>query len=117
MAAQRKLDLWRILQAHADLVLLPDEPFNENFVDWSPDNPDFLARACDIEALDRVAPPHITRALEEDIGVLLAGNRDGNCRCPADVRAVRGSQDVTRVRYYGPIFGEHLLDALILNRH
>jgi hypothetical protein len=46
--------LWRILQAHPDLVLLPDEPFNENFVDWSPDNPDYLARAYDIEALDTV---------------------------------------------------------------
>ena len=46
--------LWRILQAHPDLVLLPDEPFNENFVDWSPDNPDYLARAYDIKALDTV---------------------------------------------------------------
>lgn len=46
--------LWRALQAHPGLVLVPDEPFNENFVDWSPGNPDYLARAHDVEALDTV---------------------------------------------------------------
>ena len=46
--------LWEILQAHPDLELFPDEPFNEGFVDWSPDNPDYLARIHDIESLDAV---------------------------------------------------------------
>jgi hypothetical protein len=46
--------LWEILQAHPDLELLPDEPFNESFADWSPGNPDYLARIHDIESLDTV---------------------------------------------------------------
>jgi len=31
--------LWQILRAHPDLDLLPDEPLNESFADWSPGNP------------------------------------------------------------------------------
>jgi hypothetical protein len=46
--------LWEILRAHPDLELLPDEPFNEGFADWSPGNPDYLARIHDIESLDTV---------------------------------------------------------------
>jgi hypothetical protein len=46
--------LWEILQAHPDLELLPDEPFNESFAGWSPGNPDYLARIHDIESLDTV---------------------------------------------------------------
>ncbi len=46
--------LWGILAAHPDLDLLPDEPFNEGFADWAPDNPDYLARIHDIESLDTV---------------------------------------------------------------
>ena len=36
--------LWRILGAHPGLRLMADEPFNENFIDWSPGNPDYLSR-------------------------------------------------------------------------
>lgn len=46
--------LWEILRAHPDLELFPDEPFNESFIDWSPGNPDYLARIRDIESLDTV---------------------------------------------------------------
>jgi LPS sulfotransferase NodH len=46
--------LWQILQAHPDLRLFPDEPFNENFADWSPGNPDYLARVRDTDSLDAV---------------------------------------------------------------
>jgi hypothetical protein len=46
--------LWRILGAHPDLSLMPDEPFNESFVDWSPGNPDYLSRVRDVDSLDVV---------------------------------------------------------------
>jgi hypothetical protein len=46
--------LWEILRAHSDLRLMADEPFNENFTDWAPDNPDYLGRIHDIESLDVV---------------------------------------------------------------
>jgi hypothetical protein len=46
--------LWRILQCHPKLELFPDEPFNENFTDWSPGNQDYLARVHDITSLDLV---------------------------------------------------------------
>ena len=46
--------LWQILRAHPDLHLMEDEPFNENFTEWSPGNPDFLARIPDVESLDLV---------------------------------------------------------------
>jgi hypothetical protein len=46
--------LWQILRAHPDLELLPDEPFNESYADWSPGNPDYLARIRDVESLDTV---------------------------------------------------------------
>ena len=51
--------LWQILRAHPDLRLLPDEPFNESFTEWSPGNPDYLARIRDIGSLDlaRCTPP------------------------------------------------------------
>lgn len=45
--------LHRILQAHPQLNLL-EEPFNENFVTWHPDNEDYLARIKDEESLDEV---------------------------------------------------------------
>ena len=46
--------LWRMLQAHPGLDLMPDEPFNESFADWAPGNPDYLARVQDIATLDDV---------------------------------------------------------------
>jgi len=46
--------LWEILRAHPDLHLMADEPFNEGFTDWSPGNPDYLARLRDVESLDLV---------------------------------------------------------------
>ena len=46
--------LWQILRAHPDLQLLADEPFNESFSEWSPDNPDYLARIRDVTSLDLV---------------------------------------------------------------
>jgi hypothetical protein len=46
--------LWQILRAHPDLRLMPDEPFNESFAEWSPANPDYLARIGDVESLDLV---------------------------------------------------------------
>jgi LPS sulfotransferase NodH len=46
--------LWKILQAHPGLDLMPSEPFNEGFTGWSPGNPDYLARIHDIESLDTV---------------------------------------------------------------
>jgi hypothetical protein len=46
--------LWQILRAHPDLQLLSDEPFNESFTEWSPGNPDYLAKIRDIESLDLV---------------------------------------------------------------
>lgn len=46
--------LWQILRAHPGLHLMEDEPFNENFTEWSAGNPDYLARVRDVESLDRV---------------------------------------------------------------
>ncbi len=46
--------LWQILQAHPDLRLLADEPFNESFTEWSPGNADYLARIHDVPSLDSV---------------------------------------------------------------
>jgi hypothetical protein len=46
--------LWEILRAHPDLRLMADEPFNENFTEWSPGNPDYLARLRDVQSLDLV---------------------------------------------------------------
>ncbi len=46
--------LWEILRAHPDLRLMADEPFNESFAEWSPGNPDYLARLRDVESLDLV---------------------------------------------------------------
>jgi hypothetical protein len=46
--------LWEIMRAHPDLRLMADEPFNENFTEWSPCNPDYLARLRDLESLDVV---------------------------------------------------------------
>jgi hypothetical protein len=46
--------LWSIMQAHPDLRLMADEPFNENFTEWSPGNPDYLARVRDVQSLDLV---------------------------------------------------------------
>jgi hypothetical protein len=46
--------LWQILRAHPDLHLLADEPFNESFTQWSPGNPDYLARIHDVGSLDLV---------------------------------------------------------------
>ena len=57
--------LWQTLQAHPDLELLPDEPFNENFVDWSPDNPDYLSRVHDLGSLELV----ITELFERYQGI------------------------------------------------
>lgn len=33
---------------------MADEPFNESFTEWSPGNPDYLARLRDVESFDRV---------------------------------------------------------------
>jgi hypothetical protein len=46
--------LWEILRAHPCLRLMADEPFNESFTEWSPGNPDYLARLHDLESLDLV---------------------------------------------------------------
>jgi hypothetical protein len=46
--------LWRILRAHPDLLLMPDEPFNEHFAGWAPGNPDYLSRIHDVASLDAV---------------------------------------------------------------
>jgi hypothetical protein len=46
--------LWGILRAHPALRLMADEPFNESFTEWSPGNPDYLARLRDAESLDLV---------------------------------------------------------------
>jgi hypothetical protein len=46
--------LWQILRAHPGLELMEDEPFNENFTEWSAGNPDYRARIRDIESLDHV---------------------------------------------------------------
>jgi hypothetical protein len=55
--------LWQLLGAHPCLELLPDEPFNENFADWSPGNPDYLARVHDTRSLDAVLTELFERAL------------------------------------------------------
>ena len=57
--------LWQILQAHPDLELFPDEPFNESFTEWAPGNPDYLARVHDIESLDTV----LAELLEHNRGI------------------------------------------------
>jgi hypothetical protein len=45
--------LVEILNSHPELTFL-DEPFNESFTDWLPDNPDYLAQVTDVASLDRV---------------------------------------------------------------
>jgi hypothetical protein len=44
--------LYQVLQLHPDLHLL-EEPFNENFSRWHPDNPNYRERVYDIPSLDR----------------------------------------------------------------
>jgi hypothetical protein len=46
--------LWQILREHPELELMPDEPFNEQFTEWSPGNPDYLGRVRDVQTLDEV---------------------------------------------------------------
>lgn len=44
--------LFQILQLHPQLRIL-EEPFNEDFVRWSPENPDYLGAVHDLASLDR----------------------------------------------------------------
>src|SRR5262245_21405971 len=44
--------LYQILQLHPVLNIL-EEPFNENFTSWHPDNPNYLERIHDIPSLDQ----------------------------------------------------------------
>lgn len=43
--------LYQILQLHPDLNIL-EEPFNEHFTEWNPNNKNYLSRVFDIPSLD-----------------------------------------------------------------
>lgn len=43
--------LYQILQLHPDLNIL-EEPFNEHFIDWNPNNKNYLSLIFDISSLD-----------------------------------------------------------------
>jgi len=53
-------NLYQILQLHPALEIL-EEPFNENFVNWQPENKDYLGLVRDVESLDEQLAEIFTR--------------------------------------------------------
>ena len=53
-------NLYRILQLHPALEIL-EEPFNEDFVNWQPENKDYLGWIRDVESLDEQLAEIFTR--------------------------------------------------------
>jgi hypothetical protein len=62
VATSGSSSLWEILRPHG-ASSFSDEPFNESFVDWSPGNPDYLARIHDASSTTISIP---TNAAEID---------------------------------------------------